>query len=100
MEKEKKPQDRNTDEYTLKDIFQEMELDLIASYRRNLKRHAKEEIKEGFSWEMWQKAALRNIVQYRREVKNIIVSYSPKVESKIEEVLTNTYTNSDRKSVV
>lgn len=98
MEKEKKPQDRNTDEYTLKDIFQEMELDLIASYRRNLKRHAKEEIKEGFSWEMWQKAALRNIVQYRREVKNIIVSYSPKVESKIEEVLTNTYTNSHIRS--
>lgn len=93
-----KDEEKKPDEYILKDIFQEMELDLIASYHRNLKRHAREEIKEGFSWEMWQKAALRNIVQYRREVKNIIASYSPEVESKIKEVLTNTYTNSHSRS--
>ena len=54
MKKEKDP-------YALRDLFAEMELELMASLRRNLINHKMEEQARGFSWEMWQKAKLRNL---------------------------------------
>ena len=64
--------DKRDDPYNLRRIFEEMELELVKSLRRNLKRHQKEEEEEGFRWEMWQKAKLRNLQKYRKENKEII----------------------------
>ena len=43
--------------YDISSIYAEMEIDLAKSMKRNLKGHEIEEIKEGFKWEQWQKAA-------------------------------------------
>jgi len=90
---EQQRQKATNDGYSLKDIFVEMELMLVTSLKRNLKRHLKDEIKEGFAWEMWQKAALRDINRFRQENKAIIGSFSKEIEDTINEVLTTTYDN-------
>ena len=41
-------------------IFEEIELRLIASLKRNLKKHKSEEQQEGFEWSSWQAEKLRN----------------------------------------
>lgn len=79
------------DPYSLKDIFTEMEMDLIESLQRNLTKHKLDEINAGFSWEMWQKALLRNIQRYRNEIKNIVDGYRPAVQDAIKETLQGTY---------
>lgn len=67
-----------------------MELDLIANMRKTFKLHQKEEIKEGFSWEQWQKTKLRNLRAYRKKNKNIIKSYSAPISETLDNNL-NTY---------
>lgn len=73
-----------------------MELDLIANMRKTFKLHQKEEIKEGFSWEQWQKTKLRNLKAYRKRNKDIIKSYSKPIEDTIDNNL-NTYYSKGKK---
>ena len=68
-----------------------MELYLLSSMARNLKRHENEEIKEGFKFEMWQSARLRSMERYRRENKQIIDQFSPVIEKTVKERLLETY---------
>lgn len=77
--------------YDLRQIYEEMELYLINSMRRNLKRHMKEEERLGFAWEQWQKATLRNIEQFRHECREIIGEMSAETQRKVEEVLNGSY---------
>jgi len=88
---EKEEKKKENDPYSLKRIYESMELELIDSFYRNLKRHAKEEKNLGFSWEMWQSATLRNLEKYRKEVLKITKSYSKEVEDAIKEVLEKSY---------
>ena len=88
MSDEEKKKD---DPYALKDIFTEMEMELVQSLQRNLTKHKLDEVNAGFSWEMWQKAMLRNIQRYRNEIKHIIDGYRPAVQDAISEVLQGTY---------
>lgn len=83
--------DKRDDAYNLRKLFEEMELDLVRSMRRNLKRHEKEQEKEGFKWEMWQKAKLRNLQQYRRDNKDLLGEISPEVERIVNEALQDNY---------
>lgn len=77
--------------YDLRQIYEEMEIYLINSMRRNLKRHMKEEERLGFAWEQWQKAALRNIEQFRSECRQIIGEMSEETQRKVDEVLNSAY---------
>lgn len=86
-ENKKEEKKKETDPYSLKRIYEDMELELIDSFYRNLKKHLKEEEKLGFSWEMWQSATLRNLENYRKEVLKITKSYSKDIEEAIEGVL-------------
>ena len=79
------------DPYSLREIFQKMELDLIASLKRNFYRHKEEELKEGFQWEQWQLVKLRNLVKYRKANKKIIEAYSQPIENAIQEVLQESF---------
>lgn len=79
------------DKYNLRTIYEEMELYLLSSMARNLKRHENEEIKEGFKFEMWQSAKLRDMERFRRENKQIIDSFSPAIEKTVKERLMDTY---------
>lgn len=73
--------------YNLRKIFEEIELDLIKNLKRNLSHHEKEEEKEGFRWEMWQKAKLRNLFNFRKENQNIVGSHSSEIKETIEDTL-------------
>ncbi|WP_115716755.1 phage minor capsid protein [Amedibacterium intestinale] len=81
--------EKEKDPHSLKDIYSEMEMELIESFYRNFAKHKIEERQRGFSWEMWQLAKLRNIQKYRRENRNIITKYIYKIKRVIESVLRN-----------
>ena len=86
---------KNRDEaYKLREIYEQMELDLIASMKRNLTRHKREEHKIGFKFEQWQMARLRDLERFRKENKDIIGGYSKETEDLINETLITTYAES------
>lgn len=70
-----------------------MELDLIASMKRNLKRHKGEEIKQGFKFEQWQSAKLRELERFRADNKKIIARYEAETKRSIQLRLLDTYRN-------
>ena len=80
--------------YNLRAIYEEMELYLLSSMARNLKRHESEEIKEGFKFEMWQSAKLRDMERFRRDNKKIIDQFSPAIETTVNEKIMDTYRKS------
>ena len=73
--------------YNLRKVFEEIELDLIKNLKRNLTHHEKEEKEEGFRWEMWQKAKLRNLFNFRKENQYIVDSHSSEIKETIENTL-------------
>lgn len=77
--------------YDIRKIFEQMELDLISSMMKNLKRHESEERKEGFKFEQWQGARLRDMERFRAQNKAIIDEYSPAIERTIQETLMDSY---------
>ncbi|MEY8001195.1 phage minor capsid protein [Clostridium sp. Mt-5] len=81
----------NNDSYNLREIFQQMELDLIASLKRNFYRHKNEELKEGFQWEQWQLSKLRNIEKYRKQNEKIVGKYSDPIQKTIDNVLNESF---------
>ena len=82
---------KKSDAYDLRAVLEEIELDLIRNLRRNLKRHEKEEEEEGFRWEMWQKAKLRNIAKYRKKNKEIVGERSKEIEELINKTLQENF---------
>ena len=91
MKKEKDP-------YALRDLFVEMELELMVSLRRNFISHKMEEQARGFSWEMWQKAKLRNLQEYRKETTSVIYRFRKRISTAIEQVLRNHFSVGVRKA--
>lgn len=86
---------KNRDEaYNIRKIYEQMELDLIASMKRNLARHKEEELKQGFKFEQWQLAKLRDLERFRNENKEIIGRYSEPIEELISFTLVDTYRKS------
>lgn len=79
------------------DLFEQLELHLIASLKRNLTRHKKQEQDEGGTggvpehWEAWQAAKLRDIRRFRRENEAILGEYSPRIEQETENLLREQY---------
>lgn len=83
---------KNRDEaYNIRKIYEQMELDLIKSMKRNLERHKEEELKVGFKFEQWQLAKLRDLERFRNENKEIIGRYSEPIEELISFTLVDTY---------
>lgn len=77
--------------YNLRRIFEEMELELVKSLRRNLSRHEAEEKKEGFRWEMWQRAKLRNLRRYQKENREIVGKIRPEVRRTVNRAIRESY---------
>lgn len=71
--------------YDIRQIFSDMEMDLIKSMKRNLKRHELDEEEEGKEWEQWQQRKLQDIQQYRKETRQISKKYEPEVKKAAEE---------------
>lgn len=68
-------------------IFEEMELRLIASLKRNLSRHKAEEQKEGFEWSAWQAEKLKNIDKFRKENQDILGEYIDVIDEETRQLM-------------
>lgn len=79
------------------DLFRDLELQLIASPKRNLGRHEAQEQREGGkdgvpeNWEAWQAAKLRDLQQFRRENEKIVESVSPVIDQETKELIRGQY---------
>lgn len=71
--------------YDIRKIFAQMEIDLIASMKRNLTRHENEEKKEGFEWDQWQEKKLQDLKQYKKEATQIVKKADPVIDKAIEQ---------------
>ncbi|MEF2969245.1 phage minor capsid protein [Paenibacillus sp. M1] len=77
--------------YDIAQIFEQMELDLITSMKRNLTRHEAEEEREGFEWEQWQKRKLLALSRYRRENRKLLQDYGKVIDSETGELIMKSY---------
>lgn len=91
MSQKQEQDQKKSSVYDLRAVLEEIELDLIRNLQRNLKRHEKEEEEEGFRWEMWQKAKLRNIAKYRKKNKEIVGERSKEIEDLINKTLQENF---------
>ena len=73
---------------TLRGILEALELDLILSMRRNLERHMDEEKKQGFKFEQWQRAKLRDIKRYQLKNAAIIQAYDEALKKQSRAFIT------------
>lgn len=78
--------------YDVNTIFAEMEQELIASYRRNMARHAQEEVKAGFSWEMWQMKKLKDLQGLKKEARITINKYTKQAYNVATGQVVDSYT--------
>lgn len=76
-------------DYNIKKLYEDMEIELIASMKRNYKRHLKEEDKTGFKYSQWQAEKLKELKRYQRENKNIISGYTKGLPKEISKHLNN-----------
>lgn len=66
-------------DYDVSKIFQEIELHLIKSMKRNLLGHEVEEMVEGFKWEQWQAKKLRELKRFRKQNRDIFQGYKNQI---------------------
>lgn len=69
------------------DLFAQLELLLIASLKRNMARHKAWEKNEGFEWEAWQAAKLRDLRRFRRENRAILDDHAPAIEAESQRMI-------------
>ena len=72
-------------------IFEEIELRLIASLKRNLSRHKAEEEKEGIEWSAWQAEKLNNIDNFRKENAQIADEYVDVIDDETRQLMTDQF---------
>lgn len=68
-------------------LFEEIELKLIASLKRNLNLHREQEKQAGYNWTAWQAEKLRSMDKFRRENINILNDYSPIIEEETDTLM-------------
>lgn len=83
--------------YNIRQIFADMELDLIKSMKRNLARHEAEEEKHGFKWTQWQARKLAALKAYRERNKSIVEQQAPNIEAEIDRNIRGSFMRGARK---
>ena len=76
-------------DYEIKKMYEEMELHLIRSMKRNLGRHLTEENEVGFKYPQWQAEKLKELKRYQRENKKIVGRYILGLDEEVSEHLQN-----------
>lgn len=79
------------DVYDIVGAFQEIEMDLIKSMKRNMKRHIGEELQEDISWTQWQAEMLNGLAQYKAENADKLKGYYSTINDEIEEAIKQAY---------
>lgn len=77
--------------YDVQEIYIEMELELLQSFRRNMAQHQAEELKEGFEWPQWQARKLEAMRRYQARNSDILDGYMPKVRKATANILREAY---------
>lgn len=73
------------------ELFVQLEMELIRSFKRNLSKHEAWEKDEGFSWPAWQALKLRNMEAYRKENQKILGKAFPQIEADTLQLLREQY---------
>ena len=82
-------------------LFEDLELRLIASLKRNLARHKTQEQAEGGKngvpehWEAWQAAKLRELDRFRRENRAIMNEYRSRIDAETRTMLKEQFSEAD-----
>ena len=79
------------DIYDVVEIFQDIEMELIKSMKRNMKRHIGEEIQEDINWTQWQAEMLNGLAQYKYENADKLQGYYSTINDNIEELIRQAY---------
>lgn len=79
------------DVYDIVGVFQEIEMDLIKSMKRNMKRHIGEELQEDINWSQWQAEMLNGLAQYKAENADKLKGYYSTINDEIEETILQAY---------
>lgn len=72
-------------------IFEEIEIHLINSLKRNLTRHKNEEKQYKMNWSAWQAEKLRNLDKFRRENSHIMNSYTKIIDSGTHQIMNDEF---------
>lgn len=78
-------------ECDVRKAFEEMELELIASMKRNLQRHLDWEKDEGFNWNMWQVEQLKTLENFKKENQKIFNKKFSSINAEIANFLKSSY---------
>ena len=79
------------DVYDITGMFQDIEMDLIKSMQRNMKRHIGEEFQEEINWTQWQAEMLNGLAQYKYENADKLQGYYSTINDEIEEAIRQAY---------
>ena len=77
--------------YDVVGAFQDIEMELIKSMKRNMKRHIGEEMQEEINWTQWQAEMLNGLAQYKAENADKLQGYYSTINDDIEEAIRIAY---------
>lgn len=77
-------------------IFEEIELRLIVSLKRNLKRHKSEEQKTGFEYSAWQAEKLKNVEEFRKQNQAIMNEYIDVIDEQTRQLMNDEFHEGER----
>ena len=75
------------DVYDVVGAFQDIEMELIKSMKRNMKRHIGEEFQDGINWTQWQAEMLNGLAQYKAENIDKLKGYYSTINDSINELI-------------
>lgn len=78
-------------EYDVVGAFQDIEMELVKSMRRNMKRHIGEEFQENINWTQWQAEMLNGLAKYKEENASMLKGYFSTINQDIEEAILEAY---------
>lgn len=78
-------------EYDIVGTFQDIEMELIKSMQRNMKRHIGEQVQEDIIWSQWQAEMLNGLAQYKYENADKLQGYYSTINDEIEETIRQAY---------
>lgn len=79
------------DIYDIVGAFQNIEMELIKSMQRNMKRHIGEQVQEDIIWSQWQAEMLNGLAQYKYENADKLQGYYSTINDEIEEAIRQAY---------
>ena len=79
------------DIYDIVGTFQDIEMELIKSMQRTMKRHIGEQVQEDIIWSQWQAEMLNGLAQYKYENADKLQGYYSTINDEIEEAIRQAY---------